>query len=80
MKHPKFERRHYKAIANVISQAASYDGEATCQLDMVIQNFVDLFRADNPSFQPVRFRDACNGAPRYEITTAGKEALLKVPA
>ena len=75
MKTPKFERRHYRAVANVIASIPARDPEP--QIDCLIDRFVELFRADNSNFEPKRFRDACAGVPRYEITTEGKKALLK---
>ena len=59
----KFQRRHYAAVAQVIARARARaqhnDCPAECVADLE-QEFVDLFRADNPKFSPSRFIAAAN--------------------
>lgn len=75
---PKFERRHYNAVADVLKHAApilAYDA-ANAKWSAIVEAFIMMFKADNPNFKPQRFRDACD-PPRWEATAAGREALLK---
>lgn len=74
----KFQRRHYNAVADILRDAApiaAYDS-ANARWSVIVEAFIMLFKADNPHFQPQRFRDACD-PPRWEATAAGKEELLK---
>jgi len=59
----KFQRRHYTAIAKVIARARARARYNDCPVEAVAdleQEFVDLFRADNPRFSPSRFIAAAN--------------------
>ena len=83
---PKFAKRHYWAVARTIQKCPVYTGgndEQTLlsiqQMECLIERFVEMFAEDNDRFIPARFRDACAGdrGPYFEVTKAGKEALLK---
>ena len=87
MTRPKFERRHYVAVAATIKDSPVYTGGSTHQtmlsvqqMECLIEKFCDMFEADNPNFQPARFRQACGGEPAYEVTIEGKAELLKTGA
>ena len=71
---PKFQKRHYEATAREIREAAGYMDPR--QRDMFIDRMVKMFREDNPTFQPIRFRKACDPDPVYEVTPQGVAALM----
>jgi hypothetical protein len=50
-----FTRRHYRAVAAVIRDADYLEPEQRGQL---VDDFSELFAADNCRFQPARFRAA----------------------
>ena len=83
MRH-KFQRRHYQAIADVIRKSPVYTGGddrqtmlSVQQMECLIERLCEMFEADNPDFRPARFRDACCGEARFEVTIEGKAELLK---
>lgn len=57
---PKFQRRHYTAIAEVIT-AATEDQGSLLGADRVriVRAFSAVFARDNPAFDRVRFLFAC---------------------
>ena len=58
-----FQRRHYKAIANIIARArarARYNDSPAEVVADLEQEFVDLFQSDNARFSPSRFIAAAN--------------------
>lgn len=55
MKNPKFEHRHYVAIASVLADMRA-DPET-------VRAFANLFKADNSRFQGERFYAAARGEP-----------------
>lgn len=81
---PRFGRRHYVAIANIIRTAPVWtggDAEATTrsveQMEYLIERFVTLFQHDNARFDRDRFIEACNGDPVYEVTPTGVAILRR---
>jgi len=54
---PKFQHRHYKVIADIVSRFP--DDIRT----IVMREFRDSFMKDNPRFDVGRFEAACNGSP-----------------
>ena len=81
-KTPKFERRHYNAVAQTLSKCPVYTGGNAKQLNLsvqqmecVIERFVEMFEADNAHFKPGLFRDACAGGARYVLTLEGEKEL-----
>lgn len=84
---PKFERRHYNAVAQTLSKCPIYTGGSikqqnlsVQQMECVIERFVDMFEEDNPHFKPALFRDACAGGARYVLTIEGEAELMKESA
>jgi hypothetical protein len=71
-----FSRRHYQAIAKIISELSLSDDEhdelGLIQLDAlresVARQFADALATNNPAFNRTRFLDACR--PAYEETRA----------
>jgi len=63
-----FQRRHYEAVANTLAQHAGKPYHAA-----LVGDFSRMFGADNPRFQPDRFRDASTsgGVRRSRSPTAG---------
>lgn len=53
-----FQRRHYKAIAEVIQQ---YEADGNRVTDELIERFSKLFSDDNSNFSSDRFKAACKG-------------------
>ena len=63
---PKFQRRHYVAIAEVFAQLSSTSQAqlfAPEELPRLQRAFAEAFRADNPAFKPVQFSRACGIPP-----------------
>lgn len=59
---PKFQKRHYAAIADVLRKAALRPNDSPAEaLSDLEQDFADLFRADNYKFSPGKFFAACDG-------------------
>lgn len=60
----KFQRRHYQAIADMLSGEVHRANlfERT-ELDLLVDKFSRLFEQDNPRFKPSTFRQAiyCDG-------------------
>jgi hypothetical protein len=61
---PKFQKRHYEAIAEVISAMRldaqeSQDLIASVAAGALTERSVKLFAEDNPKFKPGVFRRAC---------------------
>jgi hypothetical protein len=54
---PKFQRRHYQAIAEILADSVSESDHLFTREDLarVVNRLVVVFRADNPSFDPDRF-------------------------
>jgi hypothetical protein len=66
MKQPKFERRHYRAIAAVLRDVAVECGvmqfganERLMQWTAMKTEMSDMLKADNPRFDRGRFEEAC---------------------
>ncbi len=55
---PKFQSRHYRAIADVIA-AIPVDLFSQPELDRLIAALIVAFERDNPAFKPDRFVSAC---------------------
>ena len=59
-----FERRHYKAIAELLSiELKHYESmrESVNAINAVVESFVALFNIDNSNFDETRFRKAVYG-------------------
>jgi hypothetical protein len=54
---PMFQRRHYEAIAKVLSKYTNTGRD----LRPMIKDFETLFYEDNPNFQRAKFRIALGG-------------------
>lgn len=57
MKEPKFERRHMKAIAEVMQDC--YPGVRGGWWEVVKTRMGDMLAKDNPRFDRGRFEEAC---------------------
>jgi hypothetical protein len=79
MSKPKFERRHYIAIAELLRNQIPDDGSVANHKfwARIREAMADMFADDNDHFNRPRFMDACEPHPGYEVTVAGVEALLK---
>jgi len=61
----KFERRHYLAVANILSSIQPNFKDVGAQAvalnikDEITQKFHDLFKADNPGFKADKFMYEC---------------------
>lgn len=61
---PRFQKRHYTAIAEIIS--ACSEDQATlffADLPRFVHKLVTLFERDNPRFDSARFLAACKLTP-----------------
>jgi hypothetical protein len=59
----KFQRRHYKALAEIVRRArarAQHNDTIAEAVADIEQDLVDLFRADNSKFSASRFIAAAN--------------------
>jgi hypothetical protein len=56
---PAFTRRHYVAIATVMSELKDSHHTDDLTLDKTTQRLSDLFRSDNPRFNSDKFEDVC---------------------
>jgi len=54
-----FNKRHYEAIAEVISRGKGVLFEDNPNYGMFLVGMCDLFESDNPDFDRVRFIEAC---------------------
>lgn len=57
VKTPRFQQRHYEAIAEVMAKSALETNAyaiATCA-----KQFAAMLKADNPKFNPSKFYNAC---------------------
>lgn len=52
-------KKHYKAIAEIINHRIMIDGFAMSQLVDVVEDMSELFEKDNPLFDKDRFFAAC---------------------
>lgn len=59
---PKFQKRHYEAIADVIADARLTANGASAA-DKIEAGLATLFAKDNPRFKPQRFYRACRWQP-----------------
>jgi hypothetical protein len=71
MSKPLFQRRHYNRTA------AAFRKHLPPDAGYLIELFVQIYKEDNPNFDPERFRRACQPEPGYEVTVEGVKALLK---
>lgn len=59
-----FTKQHYEAIAQAVNDATLIDlkqtRNATIDKPCLLRHLVGIFTADNPRFDPERFREACN--------------------
>jgi len=67
-----FHRKHYKAIAKIISKV-----ENTTIRTMLAENFAILFSEDNELFNRERFLKACGIEPTRPITDKEKQSKTK---
>jgi len=51
MKNPMFSKRHYEAIAKVLSE--------NLQRFEIVDSLIKIFSEDNERFDPIRFNEAC---------------------
>lgn len=62
MKNPLFSRRHYRAIAEELSKLVTFTTHGVNRefrktlVDAFVNDMIAMFKADNPNFQPERFR------------------------
>lgn len=59
-----FTRQHYKAIAKILAEHVGLerwvdDEDGLDMLNDLVRDFCTLFEADNPSFKPESFIEAC---------------------
>jgi len=57
-----FQKRHYETVAELLRIAfkrEACDTAAIAAVENIRDDFVATFKADNPRFDPQRFRDAC---------------------
>jgi hypothetical protein len=60
MSEPKFARRHYEAIAEIMRRTQSNnDGGGADIWWSIREELTNLFAADNPRFHRSRFKEAC---------------------
>jgi len=53
-------KKTFIAAANVVKDMnANFEFRNTGHRELVISAFVQLFKADNPNFDEIRFREAC---------------------
>lgn len=56
---PVFQQRHYEALAQLMRDAKVQDDtDQQGGLDMIERMMVEMFKRDNPKFQPARFEKA----------------------
>lgn len=61
---PRFQQRHYNDIANALNKIAKYGGaEPRAGLALVVSELIEVFKEDNPNFQPEKFRSVV-----YDLT------------
>lgn len=65
IKTPRFQQRHYEVIAPLFAQARKDLGinpphSATIPIRDLEDSFIAMFKADNPKFNPERFRKVAN--------------------
>ena len=63
---PRYQRRHYTDTAALLASQrtaalAAGDLFALDTVNTIRDRYADIFRADNPRFDPSRFRAACDG-------------------
>lgn len=56
IKGPRFQQRHYEAIAEVFTKSYLAGDSAWLYLR---NDLAAMFKADNPKFKPERFKAAC---------------------
>lgn len=59
---PKFTKMHYEMVADVLIN--SYDPQQIGQSNLIedlTEDFITMFKHDNPAFKPEKFRDRVNG-------------------
>lgn len=66
---PKFQQRHYVAIAEVVNGLRSSDNTDNLTMGMLQHRLCEMFIADNPAFDRDRFQAACK--PESEGVTEG---------
>ena len=63
-------KKHYTAIADVLNRWYLYYGDDSPQeitvIDLLAQDFADVFAADNPNFDANRFADAVYAARKEQ--------------
>ena len=65
MSNPKFQHRHYKAIADALADIKAAPSFMNIDQDTVTrieERLVVMFQSDNPGFSASRFRAAANRA------------------
>lgn len=60
---PRFQKRHYEAVAAVLSSTRVNSVRGLSQWDMTLMAFIDTFKGDNPKFNVKKFLRKC-GWPR----------------
>ena len=53
---PKFQQRHYEAIADTLQSCEPYCRDG---FEIVVQKFANMLENDNPKFGRTRFKNAC---------------------
>ena len=62
---PRFQQRHYEAVASTLRDArralmVTVTPDTLHVWQNMVDEFVIMFRRDNPNFMPDRFRTWCN--------------------
>ena len=54
----KYQKRHYEDVARILKSLRDQERDGPTVIELVCDEFEDLFRWDNPLFDVVRFRKA----------------------
>lgn len=69
---PKFQQRHYEAIAETMQQTYSDDsgdGGGADTWSFIVESLADMFASDSPKFQRDRFIRACEPGANVKART-----------
>lgn len=58
VKTPRFQQRHYEAIAEVMAKSAEQTN--VFAIHVAVKNLCAMFKADNPKFSVSKFKEACD--------------------
>lgn len=65
---PTLERRHFDAIAHILSRYTAYASER----DNIIEHFADELTKTNPNFNRQRFQKACERVEERSDKTSSR--------